>query len=359
MTTQPLPHLPSQAAVLPADVASAGPAIPALERLRIMSPAEWEDFILEWAHSLKSKYQVVEKCGGAGDMGRDVVAYQTSGQTDPWDNYQCKHYGHPLLPSDVWCELGKLCYYTHVGEYTFPREYYFVSPQGAGNKLSKLLHSPKLLKQELLAEWDSKCKTSITSTGVIPLDAALRAHIDAVDFSKIRTLSPLKVIEEHRRTAWHAARFGGGLPTRPPIPPPPTSVAVHETQYIRALLDAYEDRLKRPIASMADLSDAPLTEHLHRSRREFYCAESLREFSKDNVTPGTFDGLLDEVYSGVIDVVQAAHPDAVERVLATVKQAKALSLASNALVTRVTTSDKGGMCHQLASDNTTNVKWRR
>ena len=135
MTTQPLPNLPAQSVVLPADIAAAGPAIPDLERLRIMSPIEWEDFILEWAHSLKSKYQLVEKCGGAGDMGRDVVAYQTNGQTDPWDNYQCKHYDHPLLPSDVWCELGKLCYYTHVGEYTLPHAYYFVSPQGAGNKL--------------------------------------------------------------------------------------------------------------------------------------------------------------------------------------------------------------------------------
>ncbi len=340
-----------------ADVAQAGPAIPSLERLRIMSPAEWEDFILEWAHSLKSKYQLVEKCGGAGDMGRDVVAYQTRGQTDPWDNYQCKHYDHPLLPTDVWCELGKLCYYTHIGEYTFPYAYHFVSPQGAGNKLSKLLRSPMLLRQGLLDAWDGKCKTNITSTRKIPLDASLRAHIDALDFSRIRAISPLTVIEEHRQTPWHAARFGGGLPIRPPIPTPPPSIAASETQYIRALLNAYEDRLKCQLASIADLVDVLLIDHLHRSRREFYCAESLREFSKDNVPPGTFDGLLDEVYSGIIDVVQASHPDAVERVLAAVKQAKGLSLASNALVTRVTTTDKGGMCHQLANDNP-NVKWR-
>jgi len=291
-------------------------------------------------------------------MGRDVVAYQTSGQTDPWDNYQCKHYDRPLSPSDVWCELGKLCYYTYIGEYTFPREFYFVSPQGAGNKLSKMLHSPKQLKQELFSEWDDKCRTSITSTREVALDVSLRAHIEGLDFSKIRILSPLTVIEEHGRTPWHAARFGGGLKPRPPITLPPKSVAATETHYIRSLLDAYEDRLKKPIPSVADLTDDALSEHLNRSRREFYCAESLREFSKDNVPPGTFDGLLAEVHSGIIDVVQAAHEDSVERVLATVKQAKALSLASNALVTRVTSSDKGGMCHQLASDKSTNVKWR-
>lgn len=322
-----------------------------------MSHTAWEDFILEWAHSLKSKYKLVEKCGGAGDMGRDVVAYESASHVDPWDNYQCKHYNHPLHPGDIWCELGKLCHYTHIGEYTFPRSYYFVAPQGAGNTVSKLLHSDKLLKQGLLDAWDEKCKREITSLKEIPLSASLRAHIEARDFSIFRAMSPLTVIEGHKQTAWHAARFGGGLPARPINPPPPALVAPHETKYIRALLDAYEDRLKCHLPSLLDLSDAQLTEHLHRSRREFYCAEALREFSKDNVPPGTFDGLLEEVYSGIIDVVQASHPDSVERVLASIKQAKTLPLASNALVTRVTAVDKGGMCHQLANENT-NVKWR-
>ena len=63
-----------------------------------MSSGEWEDFVLEWAHSLKAKYAAVQRCGGAGDMGRDVVAYEVNGQVDPWDNYQCKHYDHALHP---------------------------------------------------------------------------------------------------------------------------------------------------------------------------------------------------------------------------------------------------------------------
>lgn len=356
MKTKSLTDLPVLAVVLTTDIAATGPIIPAIERLRFMSSSGWEDFILEWAHSLKSKYVEVEKCGGAGDMGRDVVAYVSSVGNDPWDNYQCKHYDHPLLPSDVWCELGKLCYFTYIHEYTFPRAYYFVSPQGAGNKLSKLLRSPDKLKQGLFDAWDDKCKSGITSTKDILLDVGLKAHIDALDFSQIRQVSPLTIIEEHKKSPWHTARFGGGLPPRSTNPVPPDEMSKYEENYIRALLDAYEDRLHSQVASMEHLTNSKLKDHLNRSRQDFYCAEALREFSKDNVPPGTFDGLLDEIHSGIIDEVEAAHTDAFERVLAAVKQAKVLSLTSNALVTRVTTNDKGGMCHQLA--NIKKVKWR-
>ena len=55
-------------------VVAAGLPIPAIERLRIFSDRQWEEFVLEWAYSLKDLYSRVERCGGAGDMGRDVIA---------------------------------------------------------------------------------------------------------------------------------------------------------------------------------------------------------------------------------------------------------------------------------------------
>jgi hypothetical protein len=288
-------------------------------------------------------------------MGRDIVAF-ASDQVDPWDNFQCKHYDHPLQPGDIWAELAKLCYYTFIGEYSMPREYFFVAPHGVGNKLSNLIRDPDKLKRELLELWDERCKTRITNTKAIPLDAKLRAHIESLDFKRIKTASPLTIIEEHRATPWHAARFGGGLPARPAAAGPPIAILPNETNYVRALFDAYEDRLGCAVASLDKLTDGALNAHFRRSRQEFYSAEALREFSKDNVSPGTFDGLLDEVHHGVVDVVDAAHADAVARVLATVQQAKSLILASNALFSRVNSSDKGGMCHQLANEQ--RVKWR-
>lgn len=354
--TTPLPDLASPPTALPPDIVAAGQPVPAITRLQIMSPTEWENFILEWAHSLKDRYSLVERCAGAGDMGRDVVAY-VSPERLLWDNYQCKHYDHPLMPSDVWVELGKLCYYTYIGEYTVPRSYSFVAPRGAGNRLSKLLRQPEELQSGILLNWDSHCRSAITSTKEILLSEALRAYIEAFDFSIVSAPSPLTIIDEHRQTPWHVARFGGGLPARPPAPAPPATVALHEAAYVRALLDAYEERAGKTVSSIEDIDLEDLKSHFLRSRREFYSAEALREFSRDNVPSGTFDRLLDEMHDGVVDVIEASHRDAVERVLRTVQQAKVLQLTANALVSRITTTDRGGMCHQLAND--LRVKWRQ
>jgi hypothetical protein len=97
--TKPLRTPGAASAPLAPDIALAGPAVPPIERLRHMSAQSWEDFILEWAHSLKSKYARAEQCGGAGDMGRDVIGFESATARDPWDNYQCKHYDHRLAPT--------------------------------------------------------------------------------------------------------------------------------------------------------------------------------------------------------------------------------------------------------------------
>jgi hypothetical protein len=322
-----------------------------------MSPQAWEDFIFEWAYSLKTKYARVEQCGSSGDMGRDIVAFESTAVDDPWDNYQCKHYDHRLSPADIWTELGKLAHYTFVGEYSLPRRYIFVAPQGPGNALSKLLRRADELREKLFSVWDRCCRTRIASTKQIILDSAMRAHIEKMDFSIFRVASPLTIIEEHRGTPWYVTRFGGGLPPRRDAPLPPATIGSEEANYVRALLDAYEDRLGMTIGSMNELADVDLRSHFSRSRREFYSAESLREFSRDNVPAGTFERLLNEVHDGIIDVVQATHADAYERVLAAVRQAKTLQLTANALIARTTTCDRGGMCHQLAND--LRVRWRR
>jgi hypothetical protein len=355
--TKPIPSPPFHVGALNLDVAVAGLVIAPIERLRHMSAQTWADFIFEWVHSLKSKYARTEQCDGSGDMGRDIVAFESLVKDDPWDNYQCKHYDHPLMPTDVWVELAKLAYYTFIKEYSLPRRYVFVAPQGAGNTLSKLLRRPDELRKGLFAAWDKYCHMKISIKNSVTLDASLTNHIKRMDFSIFTAISPLTLIEEHRSTPWYTARFGGGLPPRSNATPPPKSIAANETNYVRALLDAYEDHLRIVLGNVDDLSDEDLINHFSRSRREFYSAESLREFSRDNVPAGTFEGLLDEVHDGVIDVVQATHADAYERVLATVKQAKALQLTANALVARTWPADRGGICHQLAND--LRVRWRR
>lgn len=210
-----------------ADVVAAGLPIPPIERIRIFSAGQWEDFVLEWADSLRDQYSIVERCGGAGDMGRDIIAFD---KTSPaiWDNFQCKHYKTGLTPGDIWVELGKLVYYTYTKEYTYPRKYVFVAPQGAGTKLSNLLRKADKLKAQLIDNWEKHCKTGITSTAEVELNADLRTYLDALDFSIFEAVPPLRIIDQHAKTRWYATRFGGGLPVRPKVAPPPLAVAAYE-----------------------------------------------------------------------------------------------------------------------------------
>ena len=103
--------------------------IPPIERIKLFSLDQWEEFLLEWIDSLREKYSAVERCGSSGDMGWDVIATYKEDATF-WDNYQCKHYDKALTPSRVWIEFGKLVFHIFIGEYTYPWKYYFVAPQG-------------------------------------------------------------------------------------------------------------------------------------------------------------------------------------------------------------------------------------
>ena len=113
-----------------------GKPIEPIKRLQIFFPDEFEEFVLEWIDGYLSKeYKIVRRSGGAGDKGRDVVAFfDEAGPEAQWNNYQCKHYDHSLSPSDIWIELGKLCYYTYSQEFSISCSYYFVSPKGIGSK---------------------------------------------------------------------------------------------------------------------------------------------------------------------------------------------------------------------------------
>ena len=353
-STKPLPT-PSNPVAVASDTVVAGPAIPALDRIKLFNCDEWEYFVLEWADSLRSTYSQVERCGSSGDMGRDVIAFDIN-DSRVWDNFQCKHYDHALRPTDIWIELAKLAYYTQLGEYTVPRAYAFVAPYGAGTKLSNLLRKPEELRQGLKDNWDGYCKTYITSTQEVKLEGDLLAHVDGMDFSIFSAIPPLRLIDAHAQTRWHIARFGGGLPPRPEVPLPPVVPDENEAGYIEQLWEAYADHLNVEVNCVDDLGDrTDLVEHLSDSRVEFFSAEALRTFSRDTLPPREFEKLQDEVHSGVKDEVRAPHNDGYARALAVVKTARALQLTSHPLVSKVSVRDRGGICHQLANDG--RVKW--
>lgn len=331
-----------------------GLPIAPLKRMEIMDEDEWEEFVLEWVHYLKTTYQLVERCAGAGDMGRDVIA--TVDATGTWDNYQCKHYDEKLAPNRIWIELGKLCYYTFKNEFSVPRAYYFAAPKGLGPSLSKLLKKPEELRQDLIDKWDEKCKDEISAGVEIRLEGDLLDWVNAFDFSIFKGLTPLQMFDGHKETPHHFFRFGGGLPPRSPILEPPLDIQAHEQKYIQELFGAYADEKKCVIGCSSDLEPHEyLKDHFSRSRVQFYSAESLRNFSRDTLPGGQFEQLQNEVYSGVVDVVYAPHETAFRRVVATTTEAKRLHLDSHPLYSRLSTDDRFGICHQLVNDN--RLRW--
>ena len=334
-----------------------GIPIPAIERIRLLNARQWEEFVLEWVDALRQKYDRVERCGGSGDMGRDVIGFR---RDDPqrWDNYQCKHYRTSLKPTDIWIEIGKVVHYSMQGAYTLPESYFFVAPQGVGTKLSNLLRDPEELRAELLANWERYCKDHISSTFEVPLDDPVRAYIDGMDFSLFQAIPPLSIIDDHSKTRWHVARFGGGLPARRTHEPPPSTPGPNESRFIRQLLDAYGDHTGHNIEAPEDLAIKPdLREHFGRARVEFYSAEALRLFSRDTLPPGEFERLHEDFLHGIADQLEASHPDGFRRVEAVLGRARVLPVNDHPLASRVSQKDRGGICHQLANED--QVTWVR
>lgn len=354
----PIPQYSAPAQSLAPDIVLSGPPVHPEDRIRLFSPDEWERFIQEWVDSLRDEYDLVERCGGAGDMGRDVIATVKEGN-GKWDNYQCKRYENSLTPSDIWVELGKLAYYTLKGEYSYPRRYYFVASKGVGPKLSNLLKKPDKLREELLKNWDKSCRTQITKTEIVECNALMKSHVASLDFSIFQTKPILRIIEEHAKTRWYVTRFGGGLPPRAKPLSPPAVPAAYEAVFVGELRRSYADHLKQDLKDIDEglARRADLREHFHDARVEFYSAEGLRTFSRDTLPQGEFEKLQDEVHSGIKDEERGDHADGYRRVLAVVKTARALQLTSNPLTTRIHTRDRGGICHQLANDG--KVRWVR
>jgi hypothetical protein len=343
---------PAPTGIVTAAQVTHGLLIPPQQQLLIYSPDQWEGFVQEWLHyCLKKSYKQVQKFTGAGDMGIDVAGFVDGKRLEGvWDNYQCKHYDHALTPGDVWPEFGKIIWYSFKKQYVPPRRYYFVAPWGTGPKLTHLLANATKLREELISNWDKKVKGAITSAQEVSLDATLLAFVNAFDFSIFEVKTSLQLVEDHSATPAHAARFGGGLRTRPAAATPPETVAPTESRYVTQLLGAYAEHMGKPVPDSSALTAPTLKGHFHRQREAFYHAESLRLFARDTVPNGTFEALQQDIFDGVIDTHDAAHPDGYQKVCAVTKTAREMQITANALISCTKPKDRDGICHQLVND---------
>jgi hypothetical protein len=327
-----------------------------LVRLATFDDEQFERLVLEWAHGyLATKYVEVQARGRAGDKGRDLVAWKDPSSVTPrhWDLYQCKQYAEALAPHNFWTELGKLCFFTHRGEYTVPDNYFIVASKGVSNQLQDLIDQPSTLHEGLVAAWTKQCRTKITAKNPVELEGALRLYVDDFNFSIVRVVHPHELIEQHSLTKYHARVFGMRLVERPPVPAPPETIAPGETRYVAQVCEAYQDHLGTPVVSPSDFSGNQRLEAIFRHARvSFYSAEALQAFVSDAMPPESpYDSLTQEFYDGLLMTVLAEHQDGLARMLKTIESASGLALGGHLLASLVEQLDRVGICHQLANDD--------
>lgn len=331
-----------------------GPPIDPLARVLIYDDQEWEKFIDEWvSHAFKNKYIEVQRMSGSNDKGIDIAGFCDEEKLlGVWDNYQCKHYGHPLRPSDAWPEIGKILWYSFCKVYVPPRAYYFVAPRNTGTTLSQLLLNKITLKAAALKNWDKNIRVHINDQSPVELSGDFANYVDGFDFGIFKGCSVRTIVEEHRTSPYFIGRFGGGLPARPLPGSPPVEPTSNESRYVAQLLAAYSEHTGQELSDIGALKKwVPLSSHLQRQREAFYHAESLRVFVRDKVEPGTFETLQDEIFAGIIDTHDADHANGYHRVVAVMKAAQDIPLQAHALAQSTFTKDKHGICHQLANED--------
>jgi len=340
-----------------------GLPISELDRLAQFSALEFERFTLEWVSDyLATKIpEIVEvqQRGGAGDKGRDVVAWldPTTASTRRWWLYQCKHYSSALGAGTAAGEIAKLMFYTQRGDYTAPKRYVFVTHKGVTSHFQDLIDDPEKLRTFVLDNWDKYCRREIHKDPV-GLTDILRAHIANFDFSIFSAKQPLELLKEHAQTRYHLTVFGAPLIERTAPPAPPSEVDPNaETGYVTQLFEVISEQIGTTVSSVKDFAHIRSHRRLFdHSRLTFYSAEGLKELARDQMADVRFfDSLLDEFCNGLYHWYSDVDESGYQRLINTVKGAQQLQLGSHALALHVLANDREGMCHQMANEGL--VQW--
>lgn len=332
-----------------------------LQRLRNMDEDTYEELVLVWAFmciKADGKYAQVHRVGGAGDKGRDVIAYY-DGTYNNFDLYQCKHYDHALNYSDLYSELGKLLTYTFNKTYAVPQTYNLLCPHGVSQSFRDMMSdNAKLLKENLLADWDEKIVAKVGVKNGMKLNDALKQYIQDFDYSIIKEIAPMTFIDTFRDKGapYFFYYFGGGWNAikKTTLEVPATPVE-SETNYISNLYDAYSEHAGKTISSDNIVDNAKYNDHLTRSRSVFYAAEEIRLTSRRSTPPESdeFNELKKQIKTFVGDTFDEDYPDGFTKVKKVVEKAGNYQHAEGMLIGQFLDSNsKQGICHHLSNEGT-------
>jgi hypothetical protein len=176
-----------------------------------------------------------------------------------------------------------------------------------------LIKDEKKLKDALIKDWKSKFEGKITKKENDSLTTKLKKYLTDFDFSIIHTLEPVDFINQFQTTSFYPYYFGGGLTKKRNLKfEVSASIADREINYVNQLFQAYQDYSKEMVKKVDDIKEnQELKSHFDRSRNCFYFAETLAQFSRDNIASeiDSFEELKDEVFEQVVDVCNQEYKD--------------------------------------------------
>ncbi len=322
-----------------------------LKRLHCMDEDTYEELVSVWAYSCLNKYQQVYRIGGAGDKGRDVIAYLDCSKKI-FDLYQCKHYDHSLSYSDLRGEIGKLITYTFKKDFPIPNKYYIMCPNGVSQSFLDLKDNNTCqLADSIINDWD-EIKTKVGKKHSIDISEELKTYIQKFDFSIITYKDENTFIEEFRQSPYYFYYFGGGfnLIKRRRITVP-SNLQECESHYIKHLLDAYSENSGYQVTE-ANIN-GKYEKHLSLSRSNFYSAEEVRLASRQASPPDTdeFERLKVNIELHVgIDMLEE-YEDGYEKVNRITNLAKNYDAETSLIKNILDSNSKAGVCHHLANED--------
>ncbi len=335
------PSLPSK---LTSSQMLSGQRISPVKIVGTYEAGDFEIFISEWITSTKTDvYKSVKRCGGGGDMGRDVIGYY---EDSSWDNYQCKRYKSALGIGDAALEVAKHIYYAHEEKFKPAKKFYFVASGGVSAPLHSLLENPEDLKKDVKTKWEKNLYKELVAGEEIKLEGSLLLFLDAFDFSIFNSISIDTIIAEHQKTPFYPARFGGGLQSaRLSIPSAPSEPGAHEQTYVQKLFEMYGEKLSIEISKLTDLKKFKNElEHFEMQRASFYAAESLREFSRDNLLNDShYNSLLKEFYDIIVEIVEEDYVNGYARLIGAIRSAASIDVTNHPLGQEIKSEDRKGM----------------
>lgn len=328
--------------------------------LKELEDDQLEEFIELFVERIGEGYVAVHRLGQANDKGRDVVGFLTDAKHEAaWHLYQSKRktYASALGVGEALVELGKV-FYHHAGGgayKTLPTKYVFVSPRGVSGTLRDLILNPSDLKAELLAKWDTHCKTGITTRGgkPTPLTPELKALIEAYDFSQISYLSATDIVK-HKAAGPALGRVLKVPPGEAPAGEAPADLQPEEIEYLDQLRQVYGEARGAAFATVdAILTDAEYGPDLDDHRTRFFEASVFKRFHRDNTDALALTAFQKDIYLGVIGVHRRGHPTGFQRLCAVMDHASLMATAIGGTLVRVPV--RQGVCHHLANEG--KMKW--